>query len=82
MAAALRDKRSKREVEYAFEIKLLGLPPQASAFLGRQWPHREIGHLQDRSEFARLAVCEINFSQQAWAFVLPIDDVARATAQS
>jgi hypothetical protein len=43
MTAVLRDNAIDREIEYAFEIKLLGLPPQASAFLGHICPNTRRG---------------------------------------
>jgi hypothetical protein len=48
MAVVLRHNAIDHEIEYAFEIKLLGLPAQASAFLGR------IASTQDGASAGRL----------------------------
>jgi hypothetical protein len=77
MAAVLRLNAIDREIEYAFEIKLLGLPPQASAFLA------QIASTRDSASARRLKSADRPCAKfkasrnRHGGVVLPIDALAR-----
>jgi hypothetical protein len=76
MAAVLRDNIIDREIEYAFEIKLLGLPPQASAFLVQIGLITRCGS-RKAAQKTLIGVHEIqDFRHNQRRIVLPVDELA------
>jgi hypothetical protein len=66
MASGLPDNRIDREIEYSFEIKLLGLPLQASAFLSDVALGARLGAQKEPNPFilqgAKLKTTTIEFA--------------------
>jgi hypothetical protein len=81
MAAVLRLNAIDREIEYAFEIKLLGLPPQASAFLAHIASRRDNGSARRLKSADRPRAKFRAFRSRHGGIVPPIDALARVPTQ-